>query len=108
MGLDGGVLHLHGSWWGWLLRVWRGTGHHDRAGVGALLLLSMGRRRRWWRWALWCEGWEGGVAWAGVVDECYAEHLGLAAGRWGCLLHRRLRLVEAGATDGLRWWWWGW
>lgn len=90
--LDGGVLHLHCAlWWGRGLGV-RGGGHHDGAGVGALLLRCEGG-----------EGGEGGVAGAGVVDECYAEHLGLAPWCWWCLLH----LLEAGTTDGLRWWRWG-
>jgi hypothetical protein len=107
VGLDGGVLHLHVSWWGLrllLLGWWGGRGgHHDGAGVGALLLLLL--RRRLVLRRLRCDWWEGAVAWAGVVDECYAEHLGLASwGWWSRLLH----LLEAWSTDGLRWWRWRW
>lgn len=94
--LDGWVLHLHIPLWRgrWLLV--RRCGHHDGSRVGALLLL-LGH--------LWCERGKGG---AGVVDECYAEHLGLAPWGWGRLLHWWWCLLEALATDGLGWWgWWG-
>lgn len=88
--LDWGIGHLDGAlgWWWLLVRWWGRGGHHDRAGVGPL--------------HLGCEGREG-VARAGVVDECYAEHLGLASWCWWCLLG----LVEAGTADGLGGWWWG-
>lgn len=102
MWLDGGVGHGHCALllllWGrrrgwWLLWVVWWGGHHDGAGVGALLLLRGDRGER-------------GVRGGGVVDECYAEHLGLAPwGWWGLLLHGLLCLLrEAGAAEGLVGW----
>lgn len=99
MRLDGGVGHGHCAllllWGGrrWMLWVvWWGR-HHDRAGVGALLLLRG-------------QGGKRGVRGGGIVDERYAEHLGLAPwGWWGLLLHGLLCLREAGAAEGLVGWW---